>query len=173
VAFKGPDFGNVCVGNGGGLTLGFWSNKNGQALVGADDLSVLTALNLRNANGTAFDPATYAAFRTWLLSATATNMSYMLSAQLAAMDLNVYNGKVIGGSLIYAPGTLSANGAGFATVNAIIAEANTALGTNGLVLSGSSVRAYQENLKNALDKANNNLTFVQPGPDSCTITTPY
>src|SRR5215216_811416 len=26
------DFGNVCLGAGGGLTLGFWSNKNGQAL---------------------------------------------------------------------------------------------------------------------------------------------
>src|SRR5438094_476976 len=28
---NGPNFGNVCLGAGGGLTLGFWSNKNGQA----------------------------------------------------------------------------------------------------------------------------------------------
>ena len=33
------EFGNLCLGAGGGLTLGFWSNKNGQALFGADDLA--------------------------------------------------------------------------------------------------------------------------------------
>ena len=154
-------FGNVCLGSGGGLTLGFWSNKNGQALVGADDLAMLTALNLRNANGTAFDPANAAALKTWLLNATATNMAYMLSAQLAAMELNVYNGFVSGTSLIYAPGTTSANGLGFATVNAVMAEADTELGLHGLVLSGDPNRGHQEALKNALDKANNNLNFVQ------------
>jgi len=98
------EFGNVCVGAGGGLTLGFWSNKNGQALFGADDLALMVSLNLRNADGTAFNPASYSAFRTWLLNATATNMAYMLSAQLAAMELNVLNGKVGGGALVYAPG---------------------------------------------------------------------
>lgn len=167
----GPDFGNVCVGPGGGRTLGFWSNKNGQALFGNDDLALMVSLNLRNANGSDFDPASYAAFRTWLLNATATNMAYMLSAQLAAMELNVNNGFVSGGSLIYAPGTASANAAGFATVSAIMEEANIALGTDGLTLAGSPNRAYQEALKNALDLANNNKTFVQPQP--CAFTTPY
>ncbi len=27
----GPNFGNVCTGGGGGLTIGYWSNQNGQA----------------------------------------------------------------------------------------------------------------------------------------------
>ena len=158
---KTVEFGNVCLGAGGGLTLGFWSNRNGQALFGSDDLALMVALNLRNANGTAFDPVSYAAFRTWLLSASATNMAYMLSAQLAAMELNVLNGKVNGSALIYAPGATSANSLGFATVNDVMAEANTSLGANGTTIVASPARTYQEALKTALDNANNNLTFVQ------------
>jgi hypothetical protein len=161
---KVVEFGNLCLGAGGGLTLGFWSNKNGQALFGADDLALMVSLNLRNATGSAFDPASYAAFRTWLLNATATNMAYMLSAQLATMELNVLNGKVSGSSLIYAPGTASANSLGFATVNAVMGEANAALGVNGNTTQLGPDRTLQEALKNALDRANNNLNFVQPTP---------
>jgi hypothetical protein len=163
-------FGNVCTGPGGGLTLGFWSNKNGQAAqfgttVAANaTLAFLNALNLRTGGGGNADFANYAAFRSWLLSATATNMSYMLSAQLAAMELNVRNGNVSGSALVYAPGASSANANGFATVAALMAEANAELGAHGLVLDGSAYRTYQEALKNALDKANNNLTFVQSNP---------
>ena len=159
-------FGNVCVGAGGGLTLGYWSNKNGQATMndgGSVDpeLALLTGRNLRNANGSPFDPSSYGAFRTWILNANATNMAYMLSAQLAAMELNVESGLVSGSALIYAPGTTSANALGFATVNAIMAEANAELGLHGTALSGATWRAYEQALKNALDNANNNKTFVQ------------
>jgi len=169
---SGLYFGNVCLGAGGGRTLGFWSNKNGQAIMKNGDnfaaaLAFLSGLNLRNADGTNFDPATYAAFRTGLLNASATNMAYMLSAQLAAMELNVRYDFVNGNALIYAPGTNSANANGFATVNAVMAEANTELGVHGTAYSGDAWRSYQEALKNALDNANNNLTFVQPGPSSC------
>lgn len=161
----GPNFGNVCIGAGGGLTLGYWSNKNGQAaMTKLPWITVLSGLNLRKADGTDFDPAGYTAFRTWILSATATNMAYMLSAQLAAMELNVLNGSVNGNALVYAPGTSSANAAGFATVSAIMAEANDSLGANGVVLDGNSERVHQEALKNALDNANNNRTFVQSSP---------
>jgi hypothetical protein len=169
---SGLNFGNVCLGAGGGHTLGFWSNKNGQAIMKNGDnfgaaLAFLSGLNLRKADGSNFDPSSYTDFRTWLLNASATNMAYMLSAQLAAMELNVRYGFVSGSALIYAPGTTSANVNGFATVNAVMAEANTELGLHGLTLSGSPYRSYQEALKNALDNANNNLTFVQPGPGSC------
>jgi hypothetical protein len=91
-------------------------------------------------------------------------MAYMLSAQLAAMQLNVEAGFVSTGALIYAPGTTSANALGYATVGAIIAEANTTLCANGSVLADNPERAHQEALKNALDNANNNLTFVQGTP---------
>ena len=160
----GPDFGNVCLGPGGGKTLGFWSNKNGKAALPAGWLAALVALHLRNASGGDFDPGSYDAFRSWLLGADAVNMACMLSAQLAAMKLNVMAGFVNGSALIYAPGTTSANAAGFATVNAVMNEADTELGLHGYTPSGSDYRAYQEALKNALDKANNNMNFVQPGP---------
>ena len=174
------DFGNVCLGPGGGLTLGFWSNKNGQALVvtntgnvsvcgaplPANDLAWLVSLNLRDGAGNAFDPANYTAFRTWLLSATATNMAYMLSAQLAAMELNVLNGKVNGSAIVYAPGT---GGSDFKSVCTLMGLANTELGAHGNVLSGSPYRAYQEALKNALDRANNDQNFVQGSAGQCGV----
>jgi hypothetical protein len=158
------NFGNVCLGPGGGHTLGFWSNRNGQKLFGADDLAAMVALNLRNADGSHFNPPNYTAFRTWLLGANATNMAYMLSAQLAAMKLNVLNGFVSPGAFIYAPGTTSANAFGFATVEDIIDEANDALGADGETFAGDPNRAYQELLKDVLDDANNNLNFVQAAP---------
>jgi hypothetical protein len=159
-------FGNVCVGAGGGYTLGFWSNKNGQAAMNdggtmAPELALLRGLHLRTATGANFDPTTYAQFRTWLLNASATNMAYMLSAQLAAMALNVEAGSVSGTALIYAPGTTSANALGFATVNAVMAEADAALAADGSTPSGDPNRVIQTALKNALDKANNNTSFVQ------------
>lgn len=159
------DFGNVCLGAGGGLTLGFWSNKNGQSFYGSDDNALLVSLNLRNANGSVFDPASYAAYRTWSLGATASNMAYMLSAQLAAMELNVLNGKVAGSAIVYAPGT-GIPGNDFVSITNLMAAANTDLGTAGHENTtsgtpGAVFRARQEALKNALDKANNNLNFVQ------------
>jgi len=152
-------FGNVKLGAGGGHTIGFWGNKNGQDLIGADDLACLTGLNLRDANGNHFDPANKGAVKTWLRDANAVNMAYMLSAQLAAMKLNVHNGFVDGNDLVYAPGV---NGAvnGFISISALMAEANAALGADGYTPSGDVNRAYQEVLKNALDAANNNQIFL-------------
>lgn len=158
----GYDFGDVCLGAGGGLTLGFWSNKNGQKLFGSDDLALMDSLNLRNANGSNFDPTSYTQFRTWLLNASATNMANMLSAQLAAMELNVLNGFVSGSAVVYAGPSL-----GFMTINDLMTAANAELGLHGLTPSGSPYRAYQEALKNALDAANNNLNFVHQ--DVCPV----
>jgi hypothetical protein len=168
----GPDavieFGNLCLGAGGGLAPGFWSNKNGERLVGSDDLAMLRALNLKDAKGKNFDPVKYSAFKTWLQrSAAADNMAYQLSAQVAAMALNVFNGKVNGDALIYAPGTTGANSLGFATVTAVISEANTELGLHPLTPPGDRERAYQETLKTALDKANNNQNFVLSSFEEC------
>jgi hypothetical protein len=87
---------------------------------------------------------------------------------MAAMYLNVYNGLVSGSALVYAPGTNSANGAGFATVNALLTEADAELGLHAYVGSGDPNRTYQEALKNAFDKANNNTTFVQ-APGTCPV----
>jgi hypothetical protein len=158
------NFGNVCLGPGGGHTLGFWSNKNGQATMNDGgsldpELAMLAALNLRKADGSDFDPDTYKKFRDWILSATATNMANMLSAQLAAMELNVEAGFVADGAIIYGGDCL-----GFTTINAVRTAANASLGADGLTLADDPNRAEQECLKNALDDANNNLNFVQAQP---------
>mgnify|MGYP003288354868 CR=1 FL=1 len=171
-------FGNVCLGPGGGLTLGFWSNKNGQALITATDLQHLRDdFCLRNADGSQFNPTTNAQVRSFLLGANATNMSNMLSAQLTAMYLNVAHGFVNGGALVFAGSNPSGcnvpvNGAGFITINALIADASAELCASGLVLAGNPERACQEFKKNTLDKANNNLNFVQ-APGSCPVPTVF
>jgi hypothetical protein len=162
-------FGNVCLGAGGGLTLGFWSNKNGaKRITGPPSLLAgVLALCLRNADGSLLGSVNLANFQKFLLNATATNMANMLSAQLAAMNLNVASGGVNGTSIIYAPGTNSANAFGFASVNAVMTEADTLLCSGGatlLILSGNPDRPRAEALKNALDNANNNLNFVQATP---------
>lgn len=154
----------ACIGPSGGVpyTPGFWSNKHGRAAIGSDDLAVLNFLNLVDANGNAFDPANFDTFRAWLLAGNAVNMAYMLSVQLAAAELNVFNGAVSGSALIYAPGTNSADVNGFATLNSIIIEANLALGADSFTPAGDANRAYQEALKNALDAANNDTNYLQP-----------
>lgn len=167
-------FGNVCLGPGGGLTLGFWSNKNGQALITATDLQHLRDdYCLRNADGSEFNPTTNAQVRSFLLGANATNMSNMLSAQLTAMYLNVAHGFVNGNALIFAGSSpngcnVPVNAGGFIKVSALLADAGAELCAHGSVLAGNPERACQEFKKNAIDKANNNLNFVQ-GPGVCPV----
>ena len=168
------NFGNVCLGAGGGRTLGFWSNKNGQLVMNdggtmAPELALLTSLHLVDANGSPFDPANYNSFRNWLLSATATNMAYMLSAQLAAMELNLEAGFVGGSAAVYAPGCgdpyLNSTG-NFITITNLMAAADAQLAAHPLTTEASDPtnRAAQECLKNAIDGANNNRNFVQMTP---------
>lgn len=168
-------FGNVCLGPGGGLTLGFWSNKNGQALETAADFTLLTNLCLRNATGgdqnfTGTLTANKTALNAWLLGGNAVNMAYMLSVQLTAMELNVSHNKVSGSALVY-EACLKTNGypTGFISINDLMAAANTSLCAHGYTPSGDPNRAYQECLKNALDDANNNKNFVQ-APGTCPAT---
>jgi len=168
-------FGNVCMCvPTQGRTLGFWSNKNGQAILKANDpawRTLLTACNLRNANGTAFDiaapPATFAtaygSFRTWLLNATATNMAYMLSAQMAAAKLNVAYIGLNGGALVALPADLQScieagsGQTGPFTINQLIALADASLASYGSTPAGHAQRQYQACLETALDGINNNL----------------
>jgi hypothetical protein len=145
----------ICDANGGGnggvaggRTPGFWSNKNGQALITAADLQGLRDLCLRNANGTDFNPTVKASFGKWLTSSNAKNMANKLSTQLAATYLNVQHGftnpnLVVDGSL---------------TVNALIVYANSLLCADGNTPSGDPNRAEQERVKDILDRINNGLS---------------
>jgi hypothetical protein len=167
-------FGNVCLGPGGGLTLGYWSNKNGQALETDADFAALTALHLRNGDGSDRDftstlETNKADLHDWLLSANAVNMSNMLSAQLAAMVLNVNHGFVNGAALVHTDGCGNTGvNDELITINDLISAAEAALAADpdGQALDGDPNRDLQECLKDALDDANNNLNFVQPEPCS-------
>ena len=149
------NFGNYCKVPSGGLTIGFWSNKNGQALINAADLLALRNLNLRNADGSNFDPTTNAQVKAFVLGANAVNMANMLSAQLTAMTLNIRHGFVDPNAF-----DLCSN----KTVGQLVADANTSLGLNGLTFSGSADRTPQEALKNCIDGLNNGGPVVPTTP---------
>src|SRR5215211_1234401 len=167
-------FGNVCTGAGGGFTIGFWSNPNGGKLETNSDFAALTALNLVTAQGTAQDftgalAQNKTSLRNFLLGANATNMANMLSAQLAAMKLNVLHGFVNGSALVYAPGlsacgTAGLSALGFISINDLMTAANQSLSDHPYTPAGNPDRACQETLKNALDDANNNKNFIQSSP---------
>lgn len=153
----GQDFGNACFVSTNGKGIGYWTNKNGQAVITGSDLSVLSGLNLVNAAGTHQTFTAKSALATWLLNATATNMAYMLSAQLAAVQLSVAHGTngnatVVATNLLpFAPIT-GLSPLGTISINNLIAAANASLGANPNTPAGNSARAYQEALKNALEK---------------------
>lgn len=138
-----------------GHTIGFWRNNNGRALVTQFQiLPTLSTLNLVNAAGTYVAPSTLTAWASWLQGANATNMAYMLSAQLAAMHCNVLVGFVSpfavvnGGSL----GNLS--------IASLMQQAIASLALYPSTPTGHPQRAAQEALKNALDAANNNQNWL-------------
>lgn len=152
------DFANVCLGAGGGRTLGFWSNKNGAKLF---DETVIDALPLVDASGAGVNLNGHPAFKSWILGAHATNMAYMLSAQLAAMALNVDAGFVEADAIVYAPGCGNLLDDQFISITHLMNDAVAQLMANPLTLDGHLERDEQECIKNALDAANNNENFVQ------------
>jgi hypothetical protein len=175
------EFGNVCLGAGGGLTLGFWSNKNGQRLENQADFTFLNTLCLRTATGSlqTFSGSLtqeQSALNTWLLNANATNMANMLSAQLTAMELNTRHGFVTGTALVYGGDCVKAYqlsgqlpkstglSNGFITVNELMTAATTELCAHGYTPTGNPNRAFQECMKTTLDQANNNVNFVEATP---------
>jgi hypothetical protein len=109
-------FGNYCFSAPSkGLTLGFWTNRNGQNILEANATTHsqwVTLLNspcgsgpvLRNADGTLHTFSTYSDLKTWLNNATATNMAYMLSAQLATNLLDEAFNNLNGGTGVIVPG---------------------------------------------------------------------
>src|SRR5437899_6271714 len=165
------DWGNVSIGAGGANAGAFWASKDGQALITTDDLAFLSSLYLRKATGADFNPATTKALSNWLVRATDTNMAYVLSVQLAAMQLNVRHTLVNGSALVYAPGlllygTVGLNSAGFISITDLMSAAAAEIQAHALTTAGSPDRAGQEALKDALEDANNNKNFTQSSPST-------
>ncbi|HEX3280132.1 MAG TPA: SdrD B-like domain-containing protein [Pyrinomonadaceae bacterium] len=162
------DFGDYCKVPSGGLGIGFWTSKNGQALITIADLCALNALHLRNANGSDFDPVAgcpaptnqqlktgIANLTNWLNGATSTNMSNMLSAQLAATVLNVRHGYLNANSFDLCHGT---------TINQLILDADASLAANGNTTASQPARTAQEILKNCLNALNNGSPVIPSSP---------
>jgi hypothetical protein len=147
-----------CEQGSGALTLGFYSNKNGKATETDADFAALTALHLRNGNGSDRDftgtlSQNKKDLASWLLNATATNMSYMLSAQLATLELNILHGLVDPGAVI-CDDESQFDGQ---TVGDLVAAAEAYLAQYPVVKGGDAQRAYGDALETIIDEINNNL----------------
>jgi hypothetical protein len=196
------------LGTQNGLTLGYYSNQNGQNdLTGSRTGTTLkTAIKTcvfgPLANGTnsvlvdgsgiyktvAFF-GTYANVKSYLLGASATNMAYMLSAQLLTTEFNVCLGKVNATKSIYVPAVrIPATGlsmsatlqnalsaqpaganpwtqvsfAGIASIQAILNASIAQLKANPNTIAAGGNRTYQEALKDLLDGINNNQAIFLP-----------
>ncbi|MEM3872419.1 MAG: SdrD B-like domain-containing protein, partial [Nitrososphaeria archaeon] len=156
--YVGPAFGNICLEPGyGGKTIGFWSNKNGQGLITSSDVAALNELKLYKPTGWTYPPfseidlaTAKAQIKNYLLSATAKDMRWMLSAQLIATKLNTLHGFLDPNTIVYINGKSI-------SIGTIMDNANSALtGTD---------RIAQEYWKNLLDGVNNNrFYFICEGP---------
>jgi len=177
--FRAGLFGNVCIGSASGArSPGFWAGPNGlRALMDNDsagpELALLRSLKLVTESGNDFEPTTVDQLSAWLQGGSAANMAYQLSRHLAAMALNVEAGfvspgaivdcydllelVVVGDPLTLEPGTL-------------LQRANAALMANPLTPAQHPSRAFQEQLTNCLDDANNARRYVQF--DACALTFP-
>jgi len=159
--FINKDFGNVCLEAGhGGLTPGSWSSRNRQALITPGDIAALNALNLYIPPGWGYPPFVNAEqIRNYLLSATAKDMRWMLSAQLIATKLTVLHSFLNAATIVYV-GPSSYVPSGFISIGGIMNNANAAL-----LLPHPENRNKQEYWKNLLNGLNNNsLPFVCPAP---------
>lgn len=119
---------------------------------------------MRNSNGTDHPFSnSYSAFRTWLLGATGTNMAYMLSAQLAALRLDVTYGYVDGNAYDLCSTS---------TINTLMTTACDQLTMDTNTVSGNPTHSAQEHLKNCIDAINNNGAVVPVTPCPYTFPTP-
>lgn len=154
------EFGNRCVYTSNAGTIGFWSNKNGQAQITATVWTNLRAAYTTQYDWYNFGPATSKSkLVTYLRNASASDMYYMLSAQMIATWLNVETGKVPGTLLVDTPdGWMS------------VADALVAAGAH---LSATADRDDQEAWKDLFDSINNNAeTLVAPAGTCGVVYTP-
>jgi hypothetical protein len=161
-AADNPSFAELGQGMNGNLNFLKRLNLKGEAIVRRAPVTV------------DHDPANYSAFRTWLLSGNAYNMSYMLSVQLAATSLNVRLMTIAGGDgqIVDASNVCDSTGycLGIINIGNVRRLANESLGSAGgnITISGSPHRESQELMKNFLDAVNNNrLSFAQNS--ACTV----
>lgn len=168
----GINFGNICLGLGGGATKGFWSNKNGQAIItqnwstiaGSGALNCTVLAGLPYTNNSAPYLSSPEQIKVFLLNANAKDMRYMLAAQWLAMVLNFLVGDVDENAPLYTGIYEQCIGERFISAW----DLATAVCTSWVNMN----RKTQECYKEVLDWANENKNFVQPGP-CCPIVYPW
>ncbi|MCK5945447.1 MAG: hypothetical protein KAI24_25880 [Planctomycetes bacterium] len=152
----GGDFGvNVSAMQCDARTIGFWRNRHGRQLVDQYGiLAMLPNLCIVNTWGCYVAPSNLWSYRNYMRRANSWNMAYMLSAQLVAMHNNVLVGFVDPNCVINDPCL------GPITVSDLIQQSVASLCANPWTPPCSGpARWHQRQLKNALDRANNNQTW--------------
>lgn len=135
-------------------TIGYWRNHHGLCKVQQFQiLQTLPALHIVNMCGQYVAPGNIWSFKCWLQMANSWNMAYMLSAQLVAMHCNVMVGFVHPDCVINDPCL------GQMTIAQLMQQAVASLCAHRYTPPCSPHRHAQSLLKNALDRANNNLIW--------------
>jgi len=176
-----PDFHNRCfLPLTGGRTKGFWHNKNGAAILAANDPAwriLLNSLNLVNADGSAFDIPLALSFAdahellaTYLTNGSnaGANMALQISAQLAAAALNVSAFGGVDGTLVIFVGANPCGITPFISINDLLAAANAFLAANPLIPPGDPDRPCGDFFIQNLTAINENSASVPAiCPTSC------
>ena len=163
----------------GAKNVSFWDNKSNAKLITTAGLvgiagaqPSLDQLNLKNDNGSNFDPTTAAQLDTWLRSDT-DHIVKALSIQLAVMDLNVLAGYVKTTDVVYAGNLMQfvgtaysvtgLGGGGFISIGNLMTLANNALANYTSQSKGDNdpLNRYFDALEDMLEAGNNNETFVR------------
>jgi hypothetical protein len=167
-------------GSTGALTMGYWQNKNGQALIAAANQTALLAY-LKGFNpfkDATAPPTTYTTNVIKAASAGGTTMNPMLKGQMLATALDVYfSDPALGGNKLGAPapiggvkidltnvspiGNTSAafGGATCLSVSAILSYAAGQSNAGGSAWYGN-VKSTQELAKDVFDGINNQVVFA-------------
>lgn len=148
----------VCRTNSNGFTIGFWQNKNGQNYIRSNCTTLRTKV-ASYSNVFSSVPACTTPFQNYVLSIIgAANASgdgvAMFKAQMLATALNVGRTSSLGTTSVVVPTSIDADGC--ATVNEVLASANTYYGTAAADSTITSAeRAQLLVYKDVFDAVNN------------------
>jgi hypothetical protein len=142
------------------FTIGFWGNKNGERTIATipNVWNQLSYFNLKDGEGNDFDPANFTQFKEWLRGANASNIKYMLSAQLAGALLNYLNFFVAEPWTVMVSVDTRISPSGVIRVQDLIGIANGLLNT----LDADADKEILAMYSNALDMFNNYQNVILP-----------
>lgn len=172
---------NVCNTATGGLTIGFWQNKNGQAVIKAANQNALRAYLTQYAPFQDLGTTVIATYVTNVIkaaNASGASMNAMLKAQMLATALDVFTSTTgLGGvridltsvnkpigSLIFEDASSSFGPANSLTVSQMLAYAASRSNVGGTIWYNQVKNGpdSQELAKDAFDAINNEVAWIAP-----------